>query len=147
MTDREQAERRARRLLRWYPKAWRDRYGEEFTELLIDDIGERPRSWSRMLDVARRGMSARVAPRPAIAGLVLLASVLACAWIGAYTVRPGDHSVQIACRTHCTPHVVFHLRQTLPRETPPWTTPAAVAVGLVGAALALAIYRLRRTSV
>jgi hypothetical protein len=147
MTNREQAERRARRLLRWYPKAWRDRYGEEFTELLIDDIGERPRSWSRTLDVARRGMSARVAPSPVIAGLVLLASVLACVWIGAYTVRAGDHAVQIACRTHCTPQVVFHLRQTLPRETPLWATASAVAIGLGGAALALAIYRSRRISV
>jgi hypothetical protein len=26
---------RAARLLRWYPRAWRDRYGEEFTELVI----------------------------------------------------------------------------------------------------------------
>jgi hypothetical protein len=33
------AERRARRLLRWYPKEWRLRYGEEFTQLLTDDIG------------------------------------------------------------------------------------------------------------
>ena len=48
--------RRAARLLRWYPKAWRSRYGEEFTELLISDIGERPRSRSRTADVIRGGM-------------------------------------------------------------------------------------------
>jgi hypothetical protein len=41
-TGRTPAER-AGRLLRWYPRAWRDRYGEEFTELLISDIEERPR--------------------------------------------------------------------------------------------------------
>jgi len=35
MSSREAAARRAGRLLRWYPKAWRSRYGEEFTDLLI----------------------------------------------------------------------------------------------------------------
>jgi len=54
-------QRRAARLLRWYPKAWRSRYGEEFTELLISDIGERPRAWSRTADVIRGGLVARLA--------------------------------------------------------------------------------------
>ncbi len=53
--------RRAARLLRWYPRAWRSRYGEEFTELLISDIGERPRSRSRTADVIRGGIVARLA--------------------------------------------------------------------------------------
>jgi len=53
--------RRAARLLRWYPRAWRSRYGEEFTELLISDIGERPRSRSRTADVIRGAMVARLA--------------------------------------------------------------------------------------
>lgn len=52
---------RAARLLRWYPKAWRSRYGEEFTELLISDIAERPRAWSRTADVVRGGIVARLA--------------------------------------------------------------------------------------
>jgi hypothetical protein len=52
---------RAARLLRWYPAAWRARYGEEFTELLIADIRERPRSAARTLDVARGGIVARLA--------------------------------------------------------------------------------------
>ena len=55
------AARRAARLLRWYPKAWRSRYGEEFTELLIADIGERPRSRTRTADVMRAGIVARLA--------------------------------------------------------------------------------------
>jgi hypothetical protein len=55
------AAQRAARLLRWYPKAWRSRYGEEFTELLISDIGERPRSRSRTADVIRGGIVARLA--------------------------------------------------------------------------------------
>jgi hypothetical protein len=54
-------ERRAVRLLRWYPKAWRARFGDEFAELLIADIRERPRSWARTADVARGGIVARLA--------------------------------------------------------------------------------------
>jgi hypothetical protein len=54
------ADRRAARLLRWYPPAWRARYGEEFTELLIAEFAERPRSWRRAADVARGGLLARL---------------------------------------------------------------------------------------
>jgi hypothetical protein len=68
---------RAARLLRWYPRAWRDRYGAEFTELLISDIEERPRSAGRALDVARGGLVARLTaaglagrPLPAAGGAV-----------------------------------------------------------------------------
>lgn len=53
--------KRATSLLRWYPKDWRARYGDEFTELLIADLAERPRSWRRTLDVARNGLVARLA--------------------------------------------------------------------------------------
>ena len=43
MSEREAAlRRRARRALRWYPREWRARYGEEFTELLMADFDERP---------------------------------------------------------------------------------------------------------
>jgi hypothetical protein len=56
---------RAERLIRWYPKSWRSRYGEEFTELLVADIAERPYSRARTLDVARGGVLARLA----VAGL------------------------------------------------------------------------------
>jgi hypothetical protein len=56
-----QAATRAARLLRWYPLAWRARYGAEFTELLIADIRERPRAKGRILDVACGGMMARLA--------------------------------------------------------------------------------------
>jgi hypothetical protein len=57
----EGAVRTAERLLRWYPRPWRDRYGAEFTELLISDISERPQSLRRSLDVARGGVRARLA--------------------------------------------------------------------------------------
>lgn len=55
------AARRAKRLLRFYPPAWRARYAEEFTQLLIDDISERPRSLVRTADVCRSGLLARLA--------------------------------------------------------------------------------------
>jgi hypothetical protein len=138
--NREEADRRARRLLRWYPKAWRLRYGEEFRELLIADIGERPRSWRRTLDVTRRGLVARVAPKPAGAGLVLVAAFLVCLWIGTYTVSPNT----VTCGTHCTPQIVAHLRQVSGPQRPIWAIPIAIAVGIGGSTLALVIYRSRR---
>jgi hypothetical protein len=57
----EAARKRAGRLLRWYPRAWRDRYGVEFAELLVSDIAERPHAPSRALDVALGGIVARLA--------------------------------------------------------------------------------------
>jgi hypothetical protein len=51
--------RRARRLLRWYPRSWRARYGDEFTELLLAEIEEQPRSWRRTANVAASGLLAR----------------------------------------------------------------------------------------
>jgi hypothetical protein len=57
----EPARERAGRLLRWYPRAWRDRYGDEFAELLIAEIQERPGSAARTLDVVRGGIVARLA--------------------------------------------------------------------------------------
>ena len=59
--DGDGAIQRAERLLRWYPRPWRDRYGAEFTELLVSEISERPRSLRRSLDVARGGVRARLA--------------------------------------------------------------------------------------
>jgi hypothetical protein len=84
---RRQTENRAARLLRWYPKAWRSRYGEEFTELLIADLDERPRSRSRTADVIRGGIVARLAdaglcgyaPEAAAQVRASLASLVCCA--------------------------------------------------------------------
>lgn len=49
------------RLLRWYPPAWRARYGDEFAELLAAELAERPRDRRRTVDVARSGLRARLA--------------------------------------------------------------------------------------
>jgi hypothetical protein len=52
--------RRAAALLRWYPKQWRHRYGDEFAELLVSELSEQPHSWRRSADVARSGLTARL---------------------------------------------------------------------------------------
>ncbi len=52
--------RKAAVLLRCYPQSWRDRYGEEFTELLLADLAERPACWRRTADVIRSGLLARL---------------------------------------------------------------------------------------
>jgi hypothetical protein len=61
MEDSRAATRRARRLVRCYPPRWRERYGDEFTQLLVDDMLERPRSLTRTADVVRSGALARAA--------------------------------------------------------------------------------------
>lgn len=48
-------------LLAWYPASWRSRYGDEFAELLIAEVAERPRSARRAADVAVTGLRARLA--------------------------------------------------------------------------------------
>jgi hypothetical protein len=53
-------EQSAARLLRWYPAGWRSRYGEEFTELLLADLADRPRNWRRTVDVIASGLLARL---------------------------------------------------------------------------------------
>lgn len=53
-------EAHARRLLRLYPATWRRRYEEEFFELLIADLAERPQCPSRTFDVLRGAMVARL---------------------------------------------------------------------------------------
>lgn len=60
-TEDAAARQRAAALLLWYPRAWRDRYGEEFAELLISDLAERPHALGRTVDVARSGLKARLA--------------------------------------------------------------------------------------
>ncbi|MGO8874678.1 MAG: hypothetical protein ACLQNG_02800 [Acidimicrobiales bacterium] len=57
---RQDLERRSSRLLRWYPKDWRSRYGDEFAELLVAEMADRPRSWRRSADVAWSGLLARL---------------------------------------------------------------------------------------
>lgn len=47
--------RRAHRLTKFYPTAWRQRYGEEFEAHMEQDIEETPHSLSRSLNVMMKG--------------------------------------------------------------------------------------------
>lgn len=52
---------RIRRMLLWYPAAWRARYGDEFAELLLVQLAEQGRSRRRTVNVAAAGLRARMA--------------------------------------------------------------------------------------
>ncbi|HEY5273592.1 MAG TPA: PASTA domain-containing protein [Acidimicrobiales bacterium] len=54
-------ERRARRLLRWYPRSWREHHPDEFLALLEDSISERPFWPRRTIDIAAHGLRVRSA--------------------------------------------------------------------------------------
>lgn len=52
--------KRARDYLRWYPSAWRARYGEEFVAHLEIELRERPVSFARTSDIVAHGLFARL---------------------------------------------------------------------------------------
>jgi hypothetical protein len=78
-------ERRAARLVRAYPRHWRDCYGAELAELLAEDITIRPTSPRRIADVAlnagvvRLRTAGLVGPEPA--GASQVRSGLATVWL------------------------------------------------------------------
>lgn len=47
-------------LLRWYPAAWRERYGDELVALMHDVVGERQPSFRFKVSVARAGLRERI---------------------------------------------------------------------------------------
>jgi hypothetical protein len=49
-----------RRLLRWYPRAWRERYGEEFLAMVEDTLDGRRAGWRLRVAVAGHGLRERV---------------------------------------------------------------------------------------
>jgi hypothetical protein len=51
--------RRASRLLRWYPRVWRERYGAEFADHLEQEFADRPVDLRRSANVAFKGLAAR----------------------------------------------------------------------------------------
>jgi hypothetical protein len=59
MSSRIDNARRATRLLRWYPRSWRELYGEEFVDHLEQEFEERPADFRRTLNVAYNGLIAR----------------------------------------------------------------------------------------
>jgi hypothetical protein len=59
-SDGTEEARRARRLACWYPKAWRDRYGDEFEAMLAEQLKTQPHSSRRTFDIVTAGLRARV---------------------------------------------------------------------------------------
>jgi hypothetical protein len=125
--------RHAQRLLRWYPRSWRARYGEEFAELLIAEFAEQPRSWRRAADVARGGLLARLTsagltdarlaggPLDPAAGLRASLATLAC-----------------SAAVFLTVGATLWAQLTVSWEwAPPATQAAAVAMGVMSAAMLL----------
>lgn len=53
------AERRSRRMLRWYPRSWRETHEEEFVALLEDSIMDRPFWPGRSLNIVMNAMRVR----------------------------------------------------------------------------------------
>jgi hypothetical protein len=47
------------KLLRWYPRGWRERYGEEFLAMIEDSLAGRRPGWRLRLSVARAGLRER----------------------------------------------------------------------------------------
>lgn len=131
------ADRRARRLLHWYPKEWRLRYGEEFTQLLTDDISDRPRSWHRTLDVTRSGLAAQIAQRQLTRSrLAAAALIFGTALAGAAILHAVvDPSQQIKC-----PPLTRNPQAScliVPGHV--WVNPAAIAIASLGVAVALGL--------
>jgi hypothetical protein len=52
--------RRAKRLLLWYPRSWRERCGEEFVDHLEQEFADRPVDLRRSFNIAQKGLVARV---------------------------------------------------------------------------------------
>ena len=48
------------RLLRWYPRAWRERYGDEFLAMVEDTLDGRRPDWRMHLGAARAGLKERL---------------------------------------------------------------------------------------
>jgi hypothetical protein len=58
--DRVSGRGRFDRLLRWYPEAWRQRYGDELIALMEDTYDDRPVPWRCRMSLARSGAVERL---------------------------------------------------------------------------------------
>lgn len=106
----------ARRLVRLYPRAWRERYGEEFVALLE----ERPASVADFLDVACGALDAWLGPQPATERRMVAerirGSVLLVLWAWAFLVVAGAGFRKVteyedfvrAARDHVSVGVAFY---------------------------------------
>ena len=140
-----------RRLLLWYPRSWRARYGEEFAELLAAERAERGPSLRRSVNVAATGMRARLAgaglaghpldcPAAGQAGLAVIASCVAAAviagsamWaqlaIGLQWSVPHDHGITHAMDFMSAALLVLAVLTVLAAAPVAWTAVAAAVHG------------------
>jgi hypothetical protein len=93
------AEQRARRLLRWYPRSWRATHEEEFAALLEDSIAERPFWLGRTLNIVLNALRLRSSELRASRRRMLLSSsaplIVLVAVIGIATNGFGLLSVSV----------------------------------------------------
>jgi hypothetical protein len=82
----DRSSRRLHRLLRWYPRSWRHRYGDEFGALIEDTYGDGPMPLRPRLSIAHSGLverarSSGLAGNGEAAGEVRSGALLVlCAW-------------------------------------------------------------------
>jgi hypothetical protein len=60
MTSLMTPSRRATRLLRYYPKSWRDRYGDEFVDFMEQSIVDQPHNTRRTSNIILKSFKARL---------------------------------------------------------------------------------------
>jgi hypothetical protein len=142
---------RVRRLLLWYPRDWRDRYGDEFAELLVAEQAEQGPSWRRGVNVAATGLRARLAGaglaghpmHPAAAARAGLATFASCAaasglvgavmWaqlaIGLQWSVPDDHRITQAMELMSGALVMLAVLTVLAAVPVAWAAISAVARG------------------
>jgi len=142
---------RVRRLLLWYPRDWRDRYGDEFAELLIAEQAEQGPSRRRTVNVAATGLRARLAGvglaghplDPAAAARAGLATFASCAavsglagavmWaqlaIGLQWAVPDDHRITQAMDIMSGALLVLAVLTVLAAVPVAWAAIAAIGRG------------------
>lgn len=85
-------EERFRRLLRWYPRAWRERSGEVLLGTMLDDAARQGRgtpSWAERLSAVGYGLGTRLNGRVALgAALTALAVAAVCGGVMVWAVQP-----------------------------------------------------------
>jgi hypothetical protein len=107
-------------LLRWYPAAWRDRYGEEFLAMMEDTLGGRPATRRLRLSIAWAGLRERAhrtglvgdnvppADRARAGSIVVLCAWTAFVLAGGSFQKLSEHFTQaVPARDHTLPNIAF----------------------------------------
>jgi hypothetical protein len=120
-------------LLRWYPPAWRERYGEELVVLMEDHSGEQPLSRKVKLSLIRAGLRERFHESGLVGGQLSPteraragALLVLCAWTafvvaGASFSKASEHFAQaLSVSSRAIPQAAFDV---------------VAALGVIGATL------------